>query len=198
MKVSSVLTRFLIGASTVAVLDAFMFTIIHSNPPATAIVGTSPRTRTRLSSPQLKLKLNPKCPSSQCRPYSTSHLRVVLDPHSIQSTLTDTYTSLHGILLSSDGLSLADAAVDANNAITTSSPAPGETELSMIQQGNRGLSYYTTLALYALSFPGLWSTIKRSTDAKIKQKTYVSRGEAAQGGKNLRQQAVEIMACKLR
>ena len=34
-------------------------------------------------------------------------------------------------------------------------------------------SYYTTLALYALSFPGLWSQIKPSTTAKVKRKTYV-------------------------
>ena len=34
-------------------------------------------------------------------------------------------------------------------------------------------SYYTTLALYVASFPGLWSQIKRSTTAKVKRKTYV-------------------------
>lgn len=56
-------------------------------------------------------------------------------------------------------------------------------------------SYYTTLALYALSFPGLWSQIKRSTKAKVKRKTYVSPGESAgEGGKTQRQQAGEIMA----
>lgn len=35
-------------------------------------------------------------------------------------------------------------------------------------------SYYTVLGLYLLSFPGLWSTIKRSTKAKFKRKTYVT------------------------
>ena len=34
-------------------------------------------------------------------------------------------------------------------------------------------SYYTILGLYLFSFPGLWSTIKRSTAAKVKRKTYV-------------------------
>lgn len=34
-------------------------------------------------------------------------------------------------------------------------------------------SYYAILGLYLFSFPGLWSTIKRSTSAKIKKKTYV-------------------------
>jgi hypothetical protein len=58
-------------------------------------------------------------------------------------------------------------------------------------------SYYTILGLYALSFPGLWSTVARSTKAKIKRKTYVSAGEKADGtqGLGLRQQAGEIMAC---
>lgn len=34
-------------------------------------------------------------------------------------------------------------------------------------------SYYTVLALYAMSFPGVWSQIKRSTSAKIKRKTFI-------------------------
>jgi hypothetical protein len=34
-------------------------------------------------------------------------------------------------------------------------------------------SYYTILGLYLVSFPGLWSTIKRSTSAKMKSKTFV-------------------------
>lgn len=60
-------------------------------------------------------------------------------------------------------------------------------------------SYYTILGLYIMSFPGVWSQIKRSTTAKIKRKTYVSPGEKAPGGdgKDLRQQAGEIMACEL-
>uniref|UniRef100_A0A7S1GP37 Uncharacterized protein n=1 Tax=Cyclophora tenuis TaxID=216820 RepID=A0A7S1GP37_CYCTE len=45
-----------------------------------------------------------------------------------------------------------------------------------------------------MSFPGLWSQIKRSTEAKIKRKTFVSPGESAPEGKALRQQAGEIMA----
>jgi len=56
-------------------------------------------------------------------------------------------------------------------------------------------SYYTILGLYLSSFPGLWSTIKRSTSAKIKRKTYVTPGEKVSGGKGLRDQAGEIMAC---
>lgn len=60
-------------------------------------------------------------------------------------------------------------------------------------------SYYTVLGLYLMSFPGIWSTVKRSTTAKIKRKTYVSAGEKSVDEKamSLRQQAGEIMACKL-
>jgi hypothetical protein len=55
-------------------------------------------------------------------------------------------------------------------------------------------SYYVILGLYLTSFPGLWSTIKRSTTAKVKRKTFVSKGENAEDGKGLREQAGEIMA----
>lgn len=55
-------------------------------------------------------------------------------------------------------------------------------------------SYYTVLGLYLFSFPGLWSTIKRSTKAKVKRKTFVTDGESSSEGKSLRQQAGEIMA----
>jgi len=56
-------------------------------------------------------------------------------------------------------------------------------------------SYYVILGLYLTSFPGLWSTIKRSTKAKLKKKTFVSKGpNAEEGGKGLREQAGEIMA----
>ena len=56
-------------------------------------------------------------------------------------------------------------------------------------------SYYTILGLYLISFPGLWSTIKRSTTAKVKRKTFVAKGENDAEGMSLRQQAGEIMAC---
>lgn len=47
-----------------------------------------------------------------------------------------------------------------------------------------------------ISFPGLWSTISRSTKAKVKRKTYISPGEnASKDGKTLREEAGEIMAC---
>ena len=55
-------------------------------------------------------------------------------------------------------------------------------------------SYYVILGLYLTSFPGLWSVIKRSTSAKVKRKTFVSKGENVDEGKGLRDQAGEIMA----
>jgi len=55
-------------------------------------------------------------------------------------------------------------------------------------------SYYTVLGLFVMSAPGIWSQVKRSTSAKIKRKTFISPGENANEGKNLRQQAGEIMA----
>lgn len=55
-------------------------------------------------------------------------------------------------------------------------------------------SYYVILGLYLTSFPGLWSTIKRSTKAKVKRKTFVSPGANVTDGRDLREQAGEIMA----
>lgn len=86
-----------------------------------------------------------------------------------------------------DAVSVAADVVDAVS--TTASEAATTFEPTYSK-----FSYYTTLGLYALSFPGLWSQIKRSTAAKIKRKTYTSAGEAAEGGKEVRQQAGEIMA----
>ncbi|CAJ1930623.1 unnamed protein product [Cylindrotheca closterium] len=55
-------------------------------------------------------------------------------------------------------------------------------------------SYYSILGLYLISFPGIWSTVKRSTKTKVKKKTYVTKGEMEKDGKSLREQAGEIMA----
>uniref|UniRef100_A0A2P2JWJ6 Uncharacterized protein n=1 Tax=Rhizophora mucronata TaxID=61149 RepID=A0A2P2JWJ6_RHIMU len=38
-------------------------------------------------------------------------------------------------------------------------------------------SYYTSLGLFVISVPGLWSLIKRSVKSKIVQKTYMSKEE---------------------
>ena len=67
----------------------------------------------------------------------------------------------------------ADAIADVASSVDTSTS-------DIIEEGSKSFaptyskaSYYTTLALYVASFPGLWSQIKRSTKAKVKRKTYV-------------------------
>ena len=66
-------------------------------------------------------------------------------------------------LIDATSMILADEASSASNYIPGTS---GEVSYSQA-------SYYTILGLYLLSFPGLWSVIKRSTTAKIKRKTFV-------------------------
>ncbi|KAF7135575.1 hypothetical protein RHSIM_Rhsim08G0038900 [Rhododendron simsii] len=43
--------------------------------------------------------------------------------------------------------------------------------------GYSAASYYTSLGLFVISVPGLWSLIKRSVKSKIVQKTYIGEGE---------------------
>lgn len=73
---------------------------------------------------------------------------------------------------------VANVASTAVDAVTSSDPT--DTVTSAVEEAATSFaptyskaSYYTTLGLYALSFPGLWSQIKRSTKAKVKRKTYV-------------------------
>jgi len=75
-----------------------------------------------------------------------------------------------------------------------SDAALAETAAQAMEPTYSKASYYTTLGLYVMSFPGIWSQIKRSTSAKVKRKTFLGDGEAVDGGKDLRQQAGEIMA----
>ncbi|GAB2278340.1 Protein COFACTOR ASSEMBLY OF COMPLEX C SUBUNIT B ccb1, chloroplastic [Dionaea muscipula] len=52
-------------------------------------------------------------------------------------------------------------------------------------------SYYTSLGLFVISVPGLWSLIKRSVKSKIVQKTFV---QGADGKKEPNQVAGEILS----
>ncbi|KAL6960357.1 Protein COFACTOR ASSEMBLY OF COMPLEX C SUBUNIT B ccb1, chloroplastic [Sarracenia purpurea var. burkii] len=52
-------------------------------------------------------------------------------------------------------------------------------------------SYYTSLGLFVISVPGLWSLIKRSVKSKIVQKTYIGEGE---GKKMPNQVAGEVLS----
>eukprot|EP00245_Coleochaete_scutata_P007789 TRINITY_DN23558_c0_g1_i1.p1 TRINITY_DN23558_c0_g1~~TRINITY_DN23558_c0_g1_i1.p1 ORF type:complete len:324 (+),score=63.65 TRINITY_DN23558_c0_g1_i1:48-1019(+) len=63
-------------------------------------------------------------------------------------------------------------------------PAPGYSQAS----------YYTSLGLFLLSLPGLWSLIKRSTASKVVRKTFVVPGPKVLGAKPLKVIAGEITA----
>jgi len=102
---------------------------------------------------------------------TTARNMMEMDPHQFTTSVMD--------ILSSSSNMLADA------------PAAPPTDF---EPSYSKASYYTVLGLYVMSFPGIWSQIKRSTKAKVKRKTYISDGEASDGGKDLRQQAGEIMA----
>ncbi|KAG5177103.1 CPLD51 protein required for cyt b6 assembly [Tribonema minus] len=56
-------------------------------------------------------------------------------------------------------------------------------------------SYYATLGLYLLSFPGLWSVIKRAAKTKYKERVYTVAGPAAAvAAKPVKQVAAEVVA----
>lgn len=62
---------------------------------------------------------------------------------------------------------VADVAIAAHH--TASTALPSFLLLSDEAAGSVGyskFSYYTTLGLYVLSFPGLWSVVKRATKTK--------------------------------
>jgi hypothetical protein len=59
--------------------------------------------------------------------------------------------------------------------------------------GNSASSYYATLGLFVLSFPGIISQVTRATKAKIKRKTYELPGPAVAGAKPLKQVAGEVV-----
>lgn len=54
-------------------------------------------------------------------------------------------------------------------------------------------SYYTSLGLFVISVPGLWSLIKRSVKSKIVKKTFVKEG-IEEGKKAANQVAGEILS----
>ena len=60
--------------------------------------------------------------------------------------------------------------------------------------GYSSLSLYSTLGLYLLSLPGLWSLVTRSVKVKPIQKIYDLPGPINPTAKPLRQIAAEIMA----
>ena len=99
----------------------------------------------------------------------TSHVGMLFDPSNFVNDAS---------LLLADALDTAGA-VGVAGVSSASVEATGATPAADFIPGTSGevsysrASYYTILALYVLSFPGLWSTIKRSTTAKVKRMTFV-------------------------
>jgi hypothetical protein len=60
-------------------------------------------------------------------------------------------------------------------------------------EGQASASYYVTLGLFVLTFPGIISQVTRATKAKVKRKTYELPGPAVEGAKQIKQVAGEIV-----
>ncbi|KAL4583747.1 hypothetical protein LXL04_008330 [Taraxacum kok-saghyz] len=100
-----------------------------------------------------KLKLAREPPSLHNQPWGLKKERRRY-PHVISSS----FHEIASIAVHSPLFVLADAAVGYSNA-----------------------SYYTSLGLFVISVPGLWSLIKRSVKSKVVKKTFVE--EQKEGGK---------------
>ena len=55
-------------------------------------------------------------------------------------------------------------------------------------------SYYTTLALYVLALPGVYSLVTRSVKAKVVRKVYEVLGPGSDGGRPTRELAGDILS----
>ena len=97
-------------------------------------------------------------------------LGMVFDPsHFLDSASSFLADAVEAVDIPTSAASVEVPAVEVPAAISSPDYIPGTSgEVSYSRA-----SYYTILGLYVLSFPGLWSTIKRSTAAKMKKKTYV-------------------------
>lgn len=75
--------------------------------------------------------------------------------------------------------------------MVTSVPLPA---LADGDSGFSQLSFYSTLTLYVLAFPGVYSLVKRSVKSKVVRKTYEVSGPAADDGRPTRELAGDITA----
>jgi len=196
-----------IAAAAVATLSAM--TLLSSCNPIIAFSTCRPFERTAkpsLSSPNTNVIpgfiRNPNgVRSSTARKLSPidSHSLLTDIMHSSSTILSDLDVDIVDSVSSAAALSASADTVDASStAVLAPAAAAVAAATATADVGFKPAyskaSYYTTLGLYILSFPGIWSQVKRSTKAKMKRKTFLSDGEAANQGKDLRQQAGEIMA----
>ncbi|KAM6586437.1 hypothetical protein CsatA_009042 [Cannabis sativa] len=78
---------------------------------------------------------------------------------------------------------------------TSSSSSSLSSSLFLVSESVVGYSlasYYTSLGLFVISVPGLWSLIKRSVKSKIVKKTFIGEGDEAKKAPN--QVAGEILS----
>ena len=109
-------------------------------------------------------------------------------PHLRQPVLSQRRPSL--TVLASAKQRPQDAAAATAAALLAAAPLP---VLAEDGQGFSSASYYTTLALYVLALPGVYSLVKRSVKSKVVKKTYEVLGPAADGGRPTRELAGDIV-----
>lgn len=88
---------------------------------------------------------------------------------------------------------VADSVVAAIPDATAVAAAAADTVVAA-GPGYSQASYYTVLALYVLSFPGIYSLVKRSVKSKVVKKTYELPGPAAAGGRVTREVAADVVS----
>ena len=109
---------------------------------------------------------------------SLTSLNMVIDPSDLTSFIPFAVSSSNILADASEAVAevatdVAGAGVVTETASTASTVAVEAASSEVAQSTYSKVSYYTTLGLYVMSFPGLWSQIKRSTTAKLKRKTYI-------------------------
>jgi hypothetical protein len=82
----------------------------------------------------------------------------------------------------------------AAESLPASSGRSGKVRMVESGSGFDQVSFYSTLGLYVLSFPGIYSLVKRSVKSKVVRKTYEVAGPAAVGGRPTREVAGDIVA----
>lgn len=79
--------------------------------------------------------------------------------------------------------------------LMTPLPAAAEEAAAAVESsGFSQVSFYSVLALYVFSFPGIYSLVKRSVKSKVVRKTYEVLGPASVGGRATREVAGDVVA----